>query len=128
MNTLQKKYPLAGKAFSLVEVLAAVAIIGIITFLAIPNILRIKDDSERSLAESRVEGLNLAMASLVQARGRTAAATAWAAASTDQDRYDLLRPYLSFAPATIADYMVGGFSATFPSTLTTPLTPVTLTE
>ena len=35
-----------GKGFSLVEVLAAVAIIGIITFLAIPNIVAVKQDSE----------------------------------------------------------------------------------
>ena len=33
------------KAFSLVEVLAAVSIIGVIAFLAIPNIVKVKTDS-----------------------------------------------------------------------------------
>jgi prepilin-type N-terminal cleavage/methylation domain-containing protein len=120
--------PILRRAFSLVEVLAAVAIIGIITYLAIPNILRIKDDSERSLATSRVEALNLAMASFVQARGRTAANSAWTAAAQPQDKYELLRPYLSFAPALLTEYMIGGFSVTFPATLTTPLTSATLAE
>lgn len=119
---------LCRRAFSLVEVLAAVAIIGIITYLAIPNILRIKDDSERSLAESRVEALNLATASLVQARGRAAAASAWSGATADQAKYELLRPYLSFAPETLTEYMVGGYGVSFPSALTAPLAPATLLE
>ena len=103
--------------FSLIEVLAAVAIIGIITFLAIPNIIRVQEESEKSLAISRAEALNLAMASFVQANGRTLAVGTWAEESTNQDRYLLLAPYLAFAPATIVSYMPGGFSATLPDTL-----------
>ncbi len=111
--------------FSLIEVLAAVAIIGIITFLAIPNIIRIRQDSEASLAESRVEALNLGMASLVQAYGPTAAADLWSGATSNQARYELLRPYLAFAPATLTAYLPAGYSATLPQTLV-PLTPATL--
>jgi len=112
--------------FSLVEVLAAVALIGIITFLALPNIVRIKQDSEESLAISRAEALNLAMSSFVQAHGQTAAATEWSGASSNDDRYDLLAPYLAFAPDDLASYMPGGYSATLPSTLL-PLDKVDIT-
>ncbi len=91
-------------AFSLVEVLAAVALIGIIVFLAIPNIVRVKEDSEANLAIARAEAVNLSMASYVQAQGGDAATTAWDAADED-GRYDLVASYLAFAPAALGDYM-----------------------
>lgn len=114
------------RGFSLVEILAAIAIIGIITFLAIPNIVRVKEDGEESLAIARVEALNMAMASYLQAHGSTAANTAWTAATDDQARYTLLTPYMAFAPANLTAYMPGGYSATFSSTLV-PLTKAGLT-
>jgi prepilin-type N-terminal cleavage/methylation domain-containing protein len=104
-------------AFSLVEVLAAVALIGIITFLALPNIVRIKQDSEQSLAIARAEAINLAMASFVQAKGQEAAATEWGGASDAEARYTKLAPYLAYAPPTLADYMPGGYTVTLPSPL-----------
>ncbi len=129
MNAPRLRAPLrlAGKAvgFSLVEVLAAVALIGIITFLALPNIVRIKQDSEEHLAIARAEALNLAMASYVQAQGQTAAATGWAGADDAAERYALLAPYLAYAPATVADYMPGGYSVALPATLL-PLTKAAL--
>ena len=54
------------QGFSLVEVLAAVAIIGVITFLALPNIIAVKQDSETNLAISRAEAMNLALVSYIQ--------------------------------------------------------------
>lgn len=116
----------AGRAgFSLVEVLVAVALIGILVFLALPNIVQIRDDSETHLAIARAEALNMGMASLVQARGITAAGTAWASTANDEARYSLITPYLAFAPATLAEYTPGGYTMSFNSTLT-PLTKVTL--
>jgi len=109
----------------LIEVLAAVAIIGIITFLAIPNIIRIKEESEQSLAISRAEGLNLAMASFVQANGHNTATSIWTGAQNNNQRYLLVAPYLAYAPGTVASYMPGGFTATFPTQLL-PLQKVTL--
>lgn len=106
--------PRSKRAFSLVEVLAAVGIIGIIAFLAIPNIVAIKADSERNLAVSRAEALNMAVVSYIQANGRDNVASAWAA-SDNQNRYSVLIPYLSFAPATITEYTPNGYSITLPA-------------
>jgi len=114
-----------GRAFSLVEVLAAIAIIGIITFLAIPNLLRIKEDGERNLAVSRAETLNMAMASYLQANGSVNASDHWTG-KTNDERYALIDDYVAFAPAALGNYLPAGYSVTLPATLT-PLTKVTLT-
>ena len=92
-------------AFSLVEVLAAVAIIGVITFLALPNIITVRQDAEQNLAITRAKALNMATAAFIQSRGRVNAETAWSAKASDAERYTLLSPFLAFAPLTLADYM-----------------------
>lgn len=111
--------------FSLVEVLAAVAIIGIITFLALPNIVQIKHDSEDHLAIARAEALNLSMASYVQAQGLTGASVGWSGAADSAARYQLLAPYLAYAPTNITEYMPSGYSVTLTNTIL-PLKKVSL--
>jgi prepilin-type N-terminal cleavage/methylation domain-containing protein len=103
--------------FSLVEALAAVAILGIIAFLALPNIVSIKEDSEENLAVARAEALNMAVASYIQANGRFAADTGWDAAGSAQLKYDLISPYLAFAPQQIASYMPTGYAVSLPGDL-----------
>ncbi|MEX1119887.1 MAG: prepilin-type N-terminal cleavage/methylation domain-containing protein [Terrimicrobiaceae bacterium] len=113
------------QAFSLVEVLAAITIIGIITFLAIPNIVQIKQDGEDNLARARAESLNMAMASLIQANGRVTAVSRWTSAGSDAGRFALLTPYLAFAETNFASYMPNGYSVAFPAAISPP-TKVTL--
>ena len=100
------------QAFSLVEVLAAVAIIGVITFLAIPNIVRVKQDSEDNLARARADALNVAVAAYFHAVGRDPALSAWTG-TDNSGRYTLISPYLAYAPAALTNYMPSGYSVVF---------------
>lgn len=100
------------RAFSLVEVLAAVAVIGIITFLAIPNIVQVKKDSEDSLAMSRAAALNMAQANYLRAKGDQAE-TDWDSAATDEAKYTALIPYLAFAPASFDEFVPEGYTFVF---------------
>ena len=110
-----------GRAFSLVEVLAAITIIGIITFLAVPNIVRVKQDSEDNLARARAEALNMAMAAYVQANGTNAAQIAWSNAGGDAARYLLIRQYIAFSETNLANFTPSGYTNTLPATIS-PLT------
>lgn len=112
-------------AFSLVELLASVAIIGIIAFLAIPHISNMRADGERNLAIARAEALNMGIASLIQTRGRTQAVLDWAG-KTDAQRYDLLRPYLGFAEASLTAYLPSGYDVDFPDIASGTLNKVIL--
>ena len=99
------------RAFSLVEVLAAVAIIGVVIFLAIPNIVKVREDAEESLAKSRADALNVAAAAYFQAVGTQTAINQWSA--NDESCYDLVRPYLAFAPDDLAEYMPKNYFVNF---------------
>jgi prepilin-type N-terminal cleavage/methylation domain-containing protein len=107
------------RAFSLVEVLAAVAIIGVITFLALPNIIAVKQDSETSLAIARAEAANIALVNYVQSYGRANATSTYNAKTTPQARYSEIAPFLAFAPADEASFMPSGYSLTWWTTINT---------
>ena len=124
-HTAQSRPRLRG--FSLVEMIACVSIIGIIAFMAIPSVTRMRGDSERNLAIARAESLNLAQASYIQVRGRTQAALDWVAASSNDAKYALLRPYLSYAETTLTAFMPTGYLVTFPPSITS-MTKVSLTS
>ena len=114
------------RGFSLVEMLAAVAIIGVISFLALPNLIKMRTDSERNLAIARCESINMSMATYIQVRGRVQAASDFAGSSTAQAKYSLLTPYLAFSQANLTDYIPSGYSVTFNSI--DPLQKVTLSQ
>lgn len=100
------------RAFSLVELLIVLVILGVILFLAIPNIVQVRSDSEDNLARSRAEALNVAAAAYYQAVGNQSANSTWSAAN-DNARYSLLSRYLAFAPTTLSNYMPNGYSVSF---------------
>ena len=121
------RQPGPGRAFSLVEVLAAITIIGIITFLAVPNIVRVKQDGEDNLARARAETLNMAMAAYVQAVGTNTAQTAWAAAGNDDARYLLIRQYIAFSETNRTLFTPSGYTNTLPAAISPLTTKVIVT-
>ncbi|MFC5454246.1 type II secretion system protein [Prosthecobacter fluviatilis] len=127
MKALLPKLRFSLRGFSLVEMMACVSIIGIIAFMAIPSVTRMRGDSERNLAIARAESLNLALASYIQVRGRTQAALEWTAASSPEAKYQLLKSYLSFAERDLATFLPSGYSLTFPLSIT-PMTKATLSN
>lgn len=90
--------------FSLVELLIVITVLGVILYFAFPNIVQVKSDSERELAKARAEALNLAAAAYFQAVGPTAAAVAWAG-KTDEQRYELLMPYIAFPAPSLSQFL-----------------------
>jgi prepilin-type N-terminal cleavage/methylation domain-containing protein len=118
MSTTLSKRTFFLRGFSLVEMMACVSIIGIIAFMAIPSVTRMRGDSERNLAIARAEALNLAQASYIQVNGRTQAALNWSAAASAEAKYTLLRPYLSFSETTLANFMPSGYTVTFAPSIT----------
>ena len=100
-------------AFSLVELLVVIAVLGIVLFFAFPNIIQVKSDSEKDLAKARAETLNLASAAYFQAIGTNAAATNWAGKSAEQ-RYQLITPYIAFPAASLSNFLPSSdYSITF---------------
>jgi prepilin-type N-terminal cleavage/methylation domain-containing protein len=113
------------RGFTLIEMLAAVTIIGIMVFLAIPNITAVRRDAEENMATSKVSMLNVALASYIQGVGIAKAKQDFldiangsgTASAKNTSRFLLLRPYLAYAPATMAAYMPSGFTVTLPTVL-----------
>jgi len=101
------RYTAKRRAFSLVELLIVIVVLGIILYFAFPNIVQMRSDSEANLARARAEMLNLATAAYFQAVGdRTAARAGWVAAGSDEARYtSLLKPYIAFPTASLASFM-----------------------
>lgn len=95
------------KAFSLLELLIVLVVLGVVLYFAFPNIVQMRSDSEDSLARARAEMLNLAVAAYFQAVGdRTTAKANWAAAGSDAARYtSLLKPYIAFPSASLTAFM-----------------------
>jgi len=94
-------------AFSLVELLVVITILGVVLYFAFPNIVQMRSDSEASLARARAEMLNLAAAAYFQAVGdRTTAKANWSSAGSDANRYtSLLKPYIAFPTDTLTGFM-----------------------
>lgn len=92
------------KAFSLVELLIVLLVLGVILYFAFPNIVQVKSDSERELAKARAETLNMAAAAHVQARGTNFIATNWPSRSDDQKYMDIAG-YIAFPATNLSSFL-----------------------
>ncbi len=110
------------QGFSMVEMIACVAILGIISFLAIPSLTRMRGESERNLAIARAEALNMGMSTYLQVVGRSQAATNWGTAnpSTTENnrRYALIQPYVAYSETSLTLFLPQGYTANLPKSIT----------
>lgn len=110
------------RGFSMVEMIACVAILGIISFLAIPSLTRMRGESERNLAIARAEALNMGMSTYLQVVGRSQAATNWGTAnpSTTENnrRYALIQPYVAYSETSLTLFLPQGYTANLPKSIT----------
>lgn len=113
---IKSRLSAAIRGFSLVEMLIAVSIIGLISFMAFPKVTSMRAEGEKNLAIARAEALNLAIANMIQVRGRTQASLDWAS-KTDDQRYLLIKDYLAFAESSLTLYLPSGYDVDFPTTL-----------
>ncbi len=92
-------------AFSLVELLVVIAVLGVILYFAFPNVIRVRSDSEKEAAKARAEALNIAAAAYFQSKGAAASAT-WGALN-DAGRYEELRDegYIAFPADSLSEFM-----------------------
>ena len=95
---------ITAQAFSLVELLVVITVLGVILFFAFPNIVQVRSDSEKDLAKARAETLNLAAAAYFQAVGPITALSNWSG-KTDAQRYQLLMPYIAFPATNLTSFL-----------------------
>ena len=70
--------------------------------------------ANEKFAVGRAEALNASISQFVHENGRTVAQEVWNR-KTNAERYDLVKPYLAYAPGSIAEYQPAGFTYTFPA-------------
>lgn len=95
-------------AFTLVELLVVLFIIGVLLLVGVPNMMRGKADAEQAQVVAKARQLNTAKLSYIAATDRQTAAADWARWG-DEERYQALRPYLGFPPADLATYTTPGY-------------------
>ncbi len=87
-------------AFSLAELLIVLTILGLLLYLAFPNIVQVKSDSELQLAKARAEALNMAAAAYVQSQGLGN----WSSLG-EEERYLAIKPFIAFPADDLASFL-----------------------
>jgi prepilin-type N-terminal cleavage/methylation domain-containing protein len=109
---------------SLLELVAVVAVMGILTAIVLPNLSNVMPYARDQNAISKAVTLEQAM--LTYYKRIPNSATTWAA-QDDAGRYTLLHDagYLPGSPATLTAFQPRGYSYSFSTTLTTARVTIT---
>jgi len=97
-------------AFTLIEVLVVLAVLGLALLFVQPNAARARSEAETALMRQRAALLEAAVAQYEGVVGEEAAAAAWAGAASHEARYALVRGFLAWPPPNLAAYQVTGFT------------------
>jgi prepilin-type N-terminal cleavage/methylation domain-containing protein len=111
------------RAFSLIELIIVLVIIGLITAIGLPAINRARADAEVETMRARAGQLQAAKLSLIEALGRDTANTQWNAPANNTDalKYtNLLSQYLpSSFPTTLTGLIPSPFTVSLGSAIDT---------
>lgn len=100
-------------AFSLLELIVVLVILGIVAAIGIPNINQARESAETEDMRSRAIALQNAKSAFITAVGEEQATTSWNNQTDDMGRYNnLLRPYL---PPTYPTATNNNLSPLFPA-------------
>lgn len=103
----------SNKGFTLLEIVVAVFLVGILATLAVRNLSAAKSSSEEQSMRQKAVELNNYMGEYITSQSVRRAVTKWSGKSNDE-RYQLLRPFMQFSNETLDKYVLDGYSVTFP--------------
>jgi type II secretory pathway pseudopilin PulG len=99
--------------FTVLEVTVVVVMIAIISLLLLPNIPAIKRSGEDSQMKAKAVQMNTATSNWLQDQSVRTALAAWSG-KTDEQRYELIRPYLQYPADTLDKFLLAGYTLQFP--------------
>ncbi len=121
------------KAFTLVEMIIVVVLIGLVSTLAVGGFQNIQKDARKRTIAARAQQLNIAKQQYISEFGRLSAETVWASpagqislisgqtssgcALDSERRYNLLKRYIERPQAYLSDCMPEGTTLSTPNTV-----------
>jgi prepilin-type N-terminal cleavage/methylation domain-containing protein len=101
------------RGFTLVEILIAVVVIGVLGYVLSPNSSKSKYAGELAVMKARAAMLNAAQSQYLEANGVNTGLSVWSAQGSSEAQYQLIKPYIQFSPATLSTYVLAGWSISF---------------
>lgn len=101
------------KGLSTLEMVAVMVIMAVLGLVLVTNVTKSKRTAEDNNMRAKAVQLNTHMSSFMTDRSIRQSLALWAGKSNDQ-RYQLLRPYLEFSTPNLDGFMIEGYTITFP--------------